>query len=109
MCNSGREDGEGCPHFVEIPLLLLRSATKITVCQICHVLFAAIEPFMVSVEESLLANLVLKAYEGLAFGGTVDVFSREHEVCKGTRILPHVWDFESRTRYGAMLSRPEDK
>ncbi|KAI0423556.1 heterokaryon incompatibility protein-domain-containing protein [Xylaria sp. FL1042] len=63
MCNSKSYDG--CPHCVEIPLHQLKHSAQFTDCQICHVFYGALRPFVAGTEEKLLNQAVLVASEGL--------------------------------------------
>jgi hypothetical protein len=56
--------GKGCQHLVVIPLLQLQSSANDATCLICHVFFAAVEPFLVSVNQDLLANFAVMVREG---------------------------------------------
>ena len=62
MCT--RRRGDGCPHSITIPLPQLRHSAQTTDCQICHVLFGALKPFLIQADQDSLQQMALVGTEG---------------------------------------------
>jgi hypothetical protein len=69
-------------------MLRLQNSAMNTTCPICHVFFAALKPFVVSADETLLANTAMVAFEG-EHEDTVQIFPQEGHAVFATTVDRH--------------------
>ena len=76
MCDLDNEAlHDGSSHYISIPIPQLQHSAQTTDCQICHVLFGALHPFISNPDQDSLRQMALVAGES-RYGVSVKVVRR---------------------------------
>lgn len=100
---------ESCPHSVEIPLRQLQDSARNSTCQICHVFFGALRPYITDADPDALENAAVVAEEGLKYIGncTIILIDRGGGTRSSTRVLDYDYNDQNKILdqrlYGAEL------
>ncbi|KAI1329362.1 hypothetical protein F5Y16DRAFT_107904 [Xylariaceae sp. FL0255] len=105
MCTSDQKSDDKCPHRIQIPLLQLWQSEISTDCQLCHVFYGAIRPFVTSVDDSVLKQTVLVAAEGLRGTEGCDLLVGLSPEGPETRMKIFHYDYEEQSRLKFRESR----